>query len=155
MADGVGYTPGTGITVATDDVGGFQYQRIKPVWGGDGIANDTSPTNPLPVGLGDNARYFANAYEVVPANATARVLGPGSGAFADYIAGVLVVPETLTPGAVTLLDGGTGTVIFAGGAGSVSNLVPFYVPLGMVSQTGAWAITTGAGVHCFGMGAFS
>ena len=108
MADGVGYTPGIGITVATDDVGGFQYQRIKPVWGGDGIVHDTSPTNPLPVGLGDNARYFANAYEVVPASSTARVLGPGSGAFADYIAGVLVVPETLTPGAVTLLDGGTG-----------------------------------------------
>ena len=68
---------------------------------------------------------------------------------------MLIVPETLTPGAVTLLDGVTGTVIFAGGTGSVSNLVPFYVPLGMVSQEGSWALTTGANVHCFGMGAFS
>ena len=29
MADNVGYTPGTGETVATDDVSGVQYQRIK------------------------------------------------------------------------------------------------------------------------------
>jgi hypothetical protein len=29
MADNVGYTPGTGETVATDDVAGVQYQRIK------------------------------------------------------------------------------------------------------------------------------
>ena len=29
MADGVGYTPGTGTIIATDDVGGVQFQRIK------------------------------------------------------------------------------------------------------------------------------
>jgi hypothetical protein len=49
MADNVGYTPGTGATIATDDIGGVQYQRVKPTWGADGIANDVTDTTPLPV----------------------------------------------------------------------------------------------------------
>jgi hypothetical protein len=49
MADNVGYTPGSGATIAADDIGGILYQRIKPVTGGDGVANDVSDANPLPV----------------------------------------------------------------------------------------------------------
>ena len=49
MADNTTYTPGTGVTIAADDVGGALYQRIKPVHGADGSATDTSSTNPLPV----------------------------------------------------------------------------------------------------------
>ena len=155
MADGVAITPGVGANIATDDIGGFQYQRIKPVWGADGIATDSSPANPFPVVLGVNQRFFANTYERVAASQTAQVLGTGLGALGDYIAGVLVVPATTSPGAVTLLDGATSMVIFTGGAASVSNLVPFYVPLGMVSHGGSWKVTTGANVSVIGMGAFT
>lgn len=49
MADNIAITPGSGATVATDDVGGIQYQRVKTAWGVDGAAVDTSATNPLPV----------------------------------------------------------------------------------------------------------
>lgn len=49
MADNVGYTPGSGATVAADDIGGVLYQRIKPVTGDDGTATDVSATNPMPV----------------------------------------------------------------------------------------------------------
>jgi hypothetical protein len=49
MADNVGYTPGVGAIIAADDIGGILYQRIKPVTGGDGVANDVSDANPLPV----------------------------------------------------------------------------------------------------------
>jgi len=49
MADNVGYTPGSGETIATDDIGGVQYQRVKPVWGVDGVANDVNATTPLPI----------------------------------------------------------------------------------------------------------
>jgi hypothetical protein len=49
MADNVGYTPGSGETIATDEIGGVQYQRVKPVWGVDGVANDVNATTPLPV----------------------------------------------------------------------------------------------------------
>ena len=48
MADNVDITPGSGATVATDDVGGVQYQRVKVAHGADGSATDTSATNPLP-----------------------------------------------------------------------------------------------------------
>ena len=48
MADNVGYTPGTGTTIATDDIGGVQFQRIKPAIGEDGSAVDVSMSNPMP-----------------------------------------------------------------------------------------------------------
>lgn len=49
MADNVGYTPGTGATVAADDIGGVLFQRVKLVHGEDGTATDASSTNPLPM----------------------------------------------------------------------------------------------------------
>jgi hypothetical protein len=49
MADNVGYTPGSGEIIATDDIAGVQYQRVKPVWGVDGVAQDVNDNTPLPV----------------------------------------------------------------------------------------------------------
>lgn len=49
MSDNVGYTPGSGELIATDDIGGVQYQRVKPVWGTDGVANDVNANTPLPI----------------------------------------------------------------------------------------------------------
>ena len=49
MADNIGYTPGTGATIAADDVGGALYQRIKPAFGEENVAVDVSATNPMPV----------------------------------------------------------------------------------------------------------
>ena len=40
MADNIGYTPGTGATVAADDVSGVLYQRVKLAFGADGSASD-------------------------------------------------------------------------------------------------------------------
>ena len=37
MADNLDITPGAGVKVATDDVGGIHYQRIKLDFGGDGL----------------------------------------------------------------------------------------------------------------------
>jgi hypothetical protein len=49
MADNVGYTPGTGATVAADEIGGVLHQRIKLGIGDDGVAVDVSEANPMPV----------------------------------------------------------------------------------------------------------
>ncbi len=49
MADNVAVTAGAGTTIASDDIGGVQYQRTKLAWGVDGAAVDASATNPLPV----------------------------------------------------------------------------------------------------------
>ena len=52
MSDNVGYTPGTGATVAADNVGGVLHQRVKLTAGPDGTAVDVSEANPLPVSTG-------------------------------------------------------------------------------------------------------
>lgn len=49
MADNVAITAGSGTTIATDDIGSVQYQRVKVTWGADGVANDVNTTTPLPV----------------------------------------------------------------------------------------------------------
>lgn len=49
MADNVGYTPGTGATVAADDIGGVLHQRVKIGIGADGSATDVSSANPMPI----------------------------------------------------------------------------------------------------------
>ena len=49
MADNVGYTPGTGATVAADDIAGVLHQRIKIGVGSDGTAVDVSSANPMPI----------------------------------------------------------------------------------------------------------
>ena len=49
MPDNLGYTPGSGATVATDEVSARHFQLIKPHWGADGTANETSEASPLPV----------------------------------------------------------------------------------------------------------
>lgn len=93
-------------------------------------------------------------YETVAASQTAQVLGVTGGA-GDYLLGILVIPATTSPGNVLLLDGAVSITVFAGGASSVSNLVPFFIPIGAISQTGAWKITTGANVSCIGVGWFT
>lgn len=55
MADNVGYTPGTGATVAADEIGGVLHQRIKVGVGDDGTAVDVSPSNPMPVDAGNQS----------------------------------------------------------------------------------------------------
>jgi hypothetical protein len=93
-------------------------------------------------------------YETVAASQTNQALG-ASGATGDYLAGVLIVPASTSPGAVTIKDGANAAItIFPGGASSVSNLVPFFVPLGIKSVAGAWQVTTGANVSAIGTGNF-
>ncbi len=93
-------------------------------------------------------------YETVAASQTAQVLGV-AGAIGDSIAHLLIIPATTSPGAVAILDNATSITVFAGGATSVSNLVPFVVPLNMASVLGAWSVTTGANVSVVAVGSFS
>jgi hypothetical protein len=62
MADNILISQGVGTTVATDDIGGVQYQRIKLSQGADGAAVDVSSAAPLNVTL---ANTGANATPVV------------------------------------------------------------------------------------------
>lgn len=51
MADNIDVTPGTGKTIAADDLAGVLYQRVKISQGADGSATDVSSAAPLNVTL--------------------------------------------------------------------------------------------------------
>jgi hypothetical protein len=56
MADNVAITAGSGTNIASDDIGGVQYQRVKLSIGADGTAVDASAAAPVPVyGVGVSA----------------------------------------------------------------------------------------------------
>lgn len=76
MADNVAITSGSGTSVATDDVGGVHYQRVKTTWGADGTATDVSTTNPLPT---SDATHGALVSTAVSVTTTATAL-PSSAA---------------------------------------------------------------------------
>jgi len=107
------------------------------------------------VGTTALSKFGTGYYVTVAASATATVLQSSTGTTGDYISGVLVIPATTSPGNVLLLDNATSITVFAGGASSVSNLVPFFIPLGAVSRSGAWKITTGTNVSVIAIGKFS
>jgi hypothetical protein len=217
MADNIAVTPGTGASVAADDVGGALHQRVKLSLGADGSAADAlggagavaagvqrmtlASDDPAVAALATidghvdgiegalatlNATDFATEakqdtlisavgdlptnsdppmaaltrmgdgdYETVAASQTAQALG-ATGAAGDYLLGLLIVPATTSPGAVQIKDGSNGAItVFTGGADSVSNLVPFLVPLGIRSAVGAWQVTTGANVSAIASGSFT
>lgn len=116
-----------GFDIATYDIGGKHHQRL----------------------------VLPGEYETVAASQTTQSLG-ATGGVGDYLVGLLVVPATTSPGNVQIKDGSNGAItVFTGGASSVSNLVPFYIPLGMKSVQGAWQVTTGTNVSVIGIGEFT
>ena len=140
MVDNVSITSGSGTAIAADDLSGVYYQRVKISWGVDGSAVDASASNPFPVVINTNGQAtMANStpvaiasnqsavavkngqaeYETVAASQTDQALG-ATGGTGDYLAGVLIIPGTTSPGAVSIKDGsGSSVTIFTGGASSV------------------------------------
>ena len=50
MADNTSITPGSGESIASDDISGVKFQRIKIIHGADGTNDgDVADANPLPV----------------------------------------------------------------------------------------------------------
>ena len=50
MADNLGYSPGVGATIASDEIGGVQFQRVKIVIGADGVnGGDVAAANAMPI----------------------------------------------------------------------------------------------------------
>lgn len=82
---------------------------------------------------------------IAASSSTATALG--AGAVGDYLDGILLVPSSVSNGACSIKDGGGPAItIFAGGASSLADLRPFYVPIKARSTSGGWTITTGSGI---------
>ena len=99
----------------------------------------------------------ATDYEYVAASQTTQVIGPqsttSSRSVGDILDKVIIVPATTAAGTVSIKDGGdTAQNIFV--TGTLSDLKPHVVYLGVRSRTGAWQITTGANVSVIAVGRF-
>ena len=91
-------------------------------------------------------------YEHVPVSQTARVLG-GTGAVGDYLHRLICTVTTAATGNVVLIDGAFSHTILPVSTGSGVNV--FNIEINAASATGAWKVTTGAGVEVLAVGIFS
>ncbi len=111
----------------------------------------TQNPNPTPNTM---AVYEPGGYVTVAASQDDMALS-ATGALGNYLKGILIIPATTSPGSVVVTDGTTDITVFAGGASSLADLKPFFVPLGVFSATGAWSITTGANLSVIAVGRFT
>lgn len=103
--------------------------------------------SPLPTGgLGTD-------YETVAASQTDQALG-ATGAKGDFLSGLLIVPATTGAGTVSIKDG-AGSAINVFVTGTLADLTPIWIPLGIKSASGAWKVTTGANVSVIAVGKFA
>jgi hypothetical protein len=94
-------------------------------------------------------------YVSVPASQTNFLLG-STGAIGDYLANLLIVPVSTSPGLISISDGaGAPIVIFEGGAEAVNDLTPFTINIGLPSTSGGWHVTTGTSVSVLAAGNFT
>lgn len=113
MADNVAITPGSGATIASDDVGGVQFQRVKLDVGGDGVSLPVAATasGAPQVNLRNNAGTEVGTsgapLRTDPTGSTAQpVTDNGSTLSVDDGAGSLTIDAPVgTPAFVRLSDG--------------------------------------------------
>src|SRR6478736_6712427 len=115
MADNIDMTPGIGKTVATDEIGGIHYQRVKVGSGVDGVWNDASASTPIPMSLYDGAGNLIASLPVLgnsvqinasfarPADTTTYTIG-------DAVSNSTSAPTVLTFTGIARTSGGTGYI---------------------------------------------
>ena len=95
-------------------------------------------------------------YTQINASQSAATLG-SAGALGDHLDTIIIIPLTASPGAVSLQDGTqTAVTLFAGSGllGSLADPIPVQLKLDVVSQYGAWKVTTGSNVAVLAIGEF-
>ncbi len=127
-------------------------------WGGDSVSGSGnvvdqtdapwhSPRGPLEVTDGDDE------YETVAASATDQALG-ATGAAGDYLKRLIIVVATAATAQVQIKDGsGSAITVFPNSPGG--GVGTYEVNLGLASLSGAWKVTTGAGVSVIACGDFT
>lgn len=98
---------------------------------------------------------YRSDYQLAAASATTVLAGAGKGAKADIVEEIVIIPLTVAPGIVQLVDGDdTAITIFAGSAAYEASLKPVYLKLGARSRRGAWSVICGANVQVLACGRF-
>jgi len=115
MADNVTLNPGElGAVVATDDVGGVQYQRVKLDLGGDGATVPvvgslpvSAASLPLPTGAATEATIVALQALLTTLNGT---IGLQNAPFVDGSAGQVILAKRRDSDTTTVADGDLNTL---------------------------------------------
>lgn len=103
--------------------------------------------------LATSVKSGGNEYETVAASQTNQALG-ATGAVGDYLEGVLCIVSTAATSQVQVKDGsGTAFTVLPNNVGA--GVGTYFVPCGWTSTSGAWQITTAAGVAAVGSGDFT
>ena len=154
-------------TVATPNVAGYSNGGTATAvpGGGYGPYVDESTSSQfhadmiaaIPSGSNIIGKVYpaGTTYVTVAASQTAQVLQTSTGAVGDYLSHCVVFPTTVSPQSFTIYDNSSAIDVFAGGTSSLSNLVPFTIPIGAISVSGAWKVTTGTGLSMTCAGKFS
>lgn len=120
------------------------------------VVGDPASTKVIPVILVDrdgNVAGGGTEYETVAASATDQAIGATGGA-GDYLDRLVVVVATAATAAVSIKDGaGSAISVFPNSPGG--GVGTYNVPLGLRSLSGAWKVTTGAGVSVIAVGNFT
>lgn len=117
MADNYVTNAGSGgNTFASDDIGGTHYARVKPSWGADGSATDTSVSAPLPVQASiESNQMTAGGTVVTPKFAVIDAATSG-----DNTLVAAVASKKIRVLALWLVSAGTVNVRFESGAGGTA-----------------------------------
>lgn len=125
MADNTTLNSGTGgDVIATDDISGVKYQRVKIVLGADGInSGDVSSSNAMPVSDNGSSLTIDGSVSVSNFPATQPVSGTvtanaGTGSFTVAQTTAANLNATVT-GTVTIQDGGNSITVDNGGTFAV------------------------------------
>lgn len=95
----------------------------------------------------------ADEYETVAASQSAQVLGD-TGAAGDYLARLILIVATAATAATSIKDGSDSAIsIFPNSPGG--GVGTYVIEVGLRSRTGAWQVTTGAGVSVIAVGDFT
>lgn len=123
MPDNVAITAGAGTSIATDDIGGVNFQRMKLIHGADGVNDgDVSIVNGLPVqGVGELVEAIeALRMTVGTLSRHLSVLTPDTASrlrvVVDAITASLTLATVTTVGTVSSISAGTITTV-----GTVTN----------------------------------
>jgi hypothetical protein len=92
-------------------------------------------------------------YETVAASQTTQALG-AVGGVGDLLSRLICVVTTAATAQVQIKDGAdTAITVFPNSPGG--GVGTYTIPIGLISRTGAWQVTTGAGVAVIACGNFS
>lgn len=96
----------------------------------------------------------AGQYKTVAVSQTDQALGAGSGQKGDYLEALVCVVATAATSSVSIKDG-SGSAISVLPAAVGSGIGTYKIPINAFSTSGAWKVTTGAGVTVIAVGRFS